>query len=127
MQTNVLEYLEETVKRVPDKMAFADDEICLSFQELYDRAGSVGTRLANQGAMREAVIVYMKKSPCTLSAFFGVIYSGCFYVPIDEEMPRRRMELILENTQALFISNGRQRTVLKFCGFVLSIGQKVGI
>lgn len=28
MQRNVLEYLEETVKRVPDKIAFANDKNC---------------------------------------------------------------------------------------------------
>ena len=31
MQTNVLEYLENTVDRVPDKTAFADEESALSF------------------------------------------------------------------------------------------------
>lgn len=103
MQTNVLEYLEGTVQRLPDKIAFADEEMQLTFRQFYDRARSVGTHLARLGASKEPVVVYMKKSPCTLSAFFGVIYSGCFYVPIDEEMPRRRMELILENTQAKYM------------------------
>lgn len=103
MQTNVLEYLEETVTRVPDKVAFADEEIQLTFQQVYDRARRIGSSLINQGVEKEPVVVYMKKSPCTLTAFFGVIYSGCYYVPIDEEMPRRRMELILENTQAKYM------------------------
>ncbi len=103
MQTNVLEYLEETEKRLPDKLAFGDEEIQLSFREVYDRARSIGTLLAAGGAKKEPVVVYMKKSPCALTAFFGVIYSGCYYVPIDEEMPRRRMELILENTRANYL------------------------
>lgn len=103
MQTNVLEYLEETVTRLPDKTAFADEEVRLTFQQVYHRARSIGSQLLNQGAEREPVVVYMKKSPCTLTAFFGVIYSGCYYVPIDEEMPRRRMELILQNTQAQYM------------------------
>lgn len=129
MQTNVLEYLEETVERVPHKMAFADDEISLSFRQFYDRARSIGTHLAHQGAVKEAVVVYMKKSPCTLSAFFGVIYSGCFYVPIDEEMPRRRMELILENTQAKYMiydESTREKAVeLKFSGNLLSYEKSI--
>lgn len=33
MQRNVLEYLEETVKRVPDKIAFANDKTQLTFQQ----------------------------------------------------------------------------------------------
>ena len=103
MQTNVLEYLEKTVTILPDKIAFADQEIQLTFQEVYERARSCASTLLEKGAQREPVIVYMRKSPCTLTAFFGVNYAGCYYVPIDEEMPRRRMELILENTQAKYM------------------------
>lgn len=103
MQTNVLEYLEGTVTRVPDKLAFADQNSGLTFQEMYDRARGIGSDLMAKGAFREPVVVYMAKSPATITAFFGVIYAGCYYVPIDEEMPRRRMELILENTQAKYL------------------------
>ena len=38
----------------------------------------------------------MKKRPETITAFLGVLYSGCFYVPLDDEMPRYRIELILK-------------------------------
>lgn len=103
MQTNVLEYLEGTVNHVPDKMAFGDEEVQLTFRDVYLRSQKIGSFLAEKTAYREPIIVYMKKSPCTLTAFFGVIYAGCFYVPIDEEMPRRRMELIIENTQAKYL------------------------
>ena len=37
MQTNVLEYLENTVDRVPDKTAFADEESALSFIQVSER------------------------------------------------------------------------------------------
>lgn len=32
-----------------------------------------------------------------IAAFWGVVYSGCFYVPIDEEMPAFRISLIFQN------------------------------
>lgn len=124
MQTNVLEYLENTVSRLPDKVAFADEEIQLTFRQFSDRSKCVGSALANAGAEKEPVIVYMKKSPCTITAFFGVIYSGCFYVPIDEEMPRRRMELIIESTKPRFMiydESTRERAAeLGFQGELLS-------
>ncbi|MCD7825971.1 MAG: amino acid adenylation domain-containing protein [Clostridiaceae bacterium] len=103
MITNVLEYLEDTVQRVPEKLAFADEEVQLTFREFYDRMQKVASGLCRLGADREPVVIYMKKSPDTLAAFFGVIGAGCIYVPIDEEMPRRRMELILKNTQARYL------------------------
>lgn len=129
MQTNVLEYLEKTVKRLPDKIAFADEETTLTFQEFSLRARSVGSYIAKVGAKREPVVVYMKKSPLTISAFFGVIYGGCYYVPIDEEMPKRRMELILENTQAKYLiydeSTREKADELGFTGTMISYDEAI--
>ncbi len=116
MRTNVLEYLEETAERVPEKIAFADEETSLSFCEFEERAKKTGTYFAEKGIQREPIIVYMKKSPDILSAFFGVVYAGGFYVPIDEEMPDRRIELILENTQARYLICDDE-TVKKAQGF----------
>lgn len=124
MQTNVLEYLEHTVKRVPEKPAFADEEEVLTFIQVSEYSRSVGSALAKLGAYKEPVIVYMKKCPSAITAFLGVIYAGCFYVPIDEEMPARRMELILENTQAQYLiyDESTQKNVAKlgFHGTALS-------
>jgi len=100
MQTNVLEYLEHTVKRVPDKIAFADGENDLTFSQFSERAKRIGCCLLDMNVKKEPIVVYMRKSTETLTAFFGIIYAGCYYVPIDEEMPSRRIELILENTKA---------------------------
>ena len=33
MQTNILEYLEHTVQRVPEKVAFANDTMGLTFRQ----------------------------------------------------------------------------------------------
>lgn len=103
MQTNILEYLETTAQRLPEKTAFADDRMALSFREFEFRAKRVGTYFAKNSLFRSPVIVYMKKSPDFLAAFFGVVYSGCFYIPIDDEMPRRRIELILQNSEAEYM------------------------
>ncbi|MCR4839606.1 MAG: amino acid adenylation domain-containing protein [Eubacterium sp.] len=94
--TNVLEYMEGTVDRVPDKVAFSNGEESVTFRELYNRSRAMGSALAEMGLYREPVVVYMHKSPDMVNAFFGVLYSGCFYVPIDEEMPVHRIRLIFD-------------------------------
>ena len=96
MQTNVLEYLEQIVTRVPDKIAFANEETGLSFQQVYDQSRAIGSFLHREGFYKKPVVVFMKKHPKTIVAFFGTIYSGCYYVPLDEEMPRHRIELIFQ-------------------------------
>lgn len=96
-QTNVLEYLERTVLRVPEKLAFSDGTDGLSFREVYHHSRAIGSRLACDGYYNEPVVVFMRKHPKCVPAFFGCVYGGCYYVPIDEEMPRFRIELIFQN------------------------------
>jgi amino acid adenylation domain-containing protein len=96
-QTNVLEYLEKTVVRVPDKIAYANEEMGLTFSEVSHDARAIGSYLNRQGYYNEPVVVFMKKHPKTIVAFFGCVYGGNYYVPIDDEMPRFRIDLIFDN------------------------------
>ncbi len=94
--TNILEYLEHSVNRVPDKVAFADETVGLTFRQTYDAARAVGSFLAAEGLYKQPVVVFKKKHPTTLVSFFGIIYSGNYYVPLDDEMPHHRIDLILK-------------------------------
>ena len=99
MQTNILEYLEHTVRQKPDKMAFTNGEVGLTFQEVSNQARAIGSFLHREGFYKQPVVVFMQKQPRTLAAFFGAIYGGNYYVPLDEEMPRHRIELIFKTLQ----------------------------
>ncbi len=96
-QKNVLEYLEHTVVRVPEKVAYADDSFELTFQQVFDQSRAVGSALLSKGLTGEPIVVFMPKHPKTIAAFFGCVYGGNYYVPIDPEMPRFRIELIFAN------------------------------
>lgn len=96
MQRNVLEYLEATAPRLPDKLAFSNGKEGMTFGQVSRAAQGIGTFLIQKGLKREPVVVFMEKHPRSVAAFFGVVYSGCFYVPIDEEMPLYRVELIFQ-------------------------------
>lgn len=98
-QTNVLEYLENTVVRVPDKVAFANESMGMTFAEVFHDSRAIGSYLSKQGYYNEPVVVFMEKHPKMISAFFGCVYGGDFYVPIDAEMPAFRIELIFDNLQ----------------------------
>lgn len=96
-QKNVLEYLEATAPRLPDKIAYADDNCELTFAEVYNSSRAIGTALSKKGYYNEPIVVFMAKKPRTIAAFFGCVYGGDYYVPIDPEMPRFRIELIFQN------------------------------
>lgn len=103
MRNHVLDYLNEIVEQKPDKLAFSNGEEGLTFRQVYDQSRSVGTYLHQKGVYRQPVVVFMNKHPKEVTAFFGVITAGNFYVPIDEEMPASRIGLILENVQSAVI------------------------
>lgn len=99
MQCNILEYLEETVQSVPDKTAFFGESGALTFRQLSQASQAIGSRLHQDGFYKQPVAVFMKKQPKTVAAFLGAVYAGCFYVPLDDEMPRHRIKLILQSLQ----------------------------
>ncbi len=96
MQTNILEYLEATVQRLPDKPAYCDNAVQLTFRQTADAARAIGSQLLRDGFYKEPVVVFMKKQPAAVAAFYGAVYAGCYYVPLDEEMPQFRISLIFD-------------------------------
>ena len=95
--TNILQYLEATATRLPEKIAFSDGTDHKSFNTLLCESRSVGSFLASKGQTKKPVLILMNKHPDTMSAFFGVIYAGGYYVAIDAEMPDIRIKLIVES------------------------------
>lgn len=99
--TNILEYLEATAARLPGKVAFSDGRDSLTFAELSRSARSIGSALLRRGAGRgRPVAILMEKHPTVPAAFWGTVYAGGFYVPLDPAMPPRRMECILQTVGA---------------------------
>jgi D-alanine--poly(phosphoribitol) ligase subunit 1 len=98
-QINILEYLENIVDKCPDKVCYANESEEFSFRKVYDDARAIGTFLYKRGFFKKPVIVFMKKHPKTIVTFLGVVYAGNYYVPVDEEMPVHRIEMIFQTVQ----------------------------
>ena len=120
MRTNILQYLEETTERLPQKIAFSDGEEALSFEELLRASKGVASALLSFGVKNEPIAILMKRRPAQIAAFFGCVYAGCHYIPLDVSMPTSRMELILSSVGAkylIFDSEGEKKlSELSFAG-----------
>ncbi len=108
MLNNILQYLESTAARLPDKVAFSDGTDNITFGELQRSAKAIGSTLAGRGCRGEPVPVVMDKHPSAIAAFLGVVYAGCFYVPIDSEMPVKRAEVIAQSLNPRFVMADRK-------------------
>lgn len=102
----VTDYLEETVKKFPDKNAFTDNVRTISFKELRNEAFHVAGTLVQRGVFKSPIVIFMEKRVECVVAFLGVAYSGNFYTPIDTRMPENRIMKIIETLQpSLIITN----------------------
>ena len=100
MIRNILDYLEQSARHYPDKIAFADEMSTCTYKELWETARSVGTKLANYVPPRSPVPVFMEKRVETIYAFLGAVYAGCFYVLLDPKLPLERLKQILQTLQS---------------------------
>lgn len=98
MVTNILEYLEQTALRLPEKTALADDKQSLSFGQWQQQAESIGTAIAQNtnNTIRRAVLVFVDRRIEGLVGAMGIVESGNFYVPIDCKMPFERVRIIAD-------------------------------
>lgn len=97
--TNILEYLEATMRRCPDKIAFSDGERNLSFRQLFDQSRGIGSFLLWKGLTRKPVVIWMGKQPRAIAACLGVVYSGCYYTVLDTDMPIQRVKDVIDTLQ----------------------------
>lgn len=101
MIINVLEYLEIQSEKNPNKIAVEMvDGKNITFNELMLRAKECGSFIADKGVIKSAVPVFSNQSIDSLILFFGVLYSGNYYVPIDVDTPIDRVDTILSNCNA---------------------------
>lgn len=95
---SVLSAFEKTAARCPEKTAIACGEERYSFQELRALAARIGRTVSGREQSGRPVGVLVHRSAATIVEFFGVLYSGNYYVPLDPDMPRHKLETILQDS-----------------------------
>ncbi len=94
MISSVLEFLETSEKRFPDRCAYEDINNSYTFSWTAQTARAIGSRIAALRVRQRPVAVLMEKSTSMIVAFLGIVYGGCFYCPIDVTMPADRIRTI---------------------------------
>ena len=107
MKTLILDYLEETAARLPDKTAFADPETAVTFAELLRGARAVASALLAHTQPRMVLGFYMDKSVSALVGFMGAVYAGCAYAPLNLRHPAARILSILDTLDAPVVITDR--------------------
>jgi len=95
---NILEFLENSARDHPEKVAFSDNKTQVTYADLLDKAKASGSYIAKilNCQTRKPVIVVANRTIDTVAAFLGVVFSSNFYVPVDPKIPVERKKLIFE-------------------------------
>ena len=113
MIRNILDYLEKSADSYPDKIALRDENIQVTYSEYVTEAKRIATYLAKNaaaGLRNRPVAVIIDRNIKSIIAFMGIVYSGNFYVPIDNSMPAERVELIYNTLEPVAVLDGRTNT-----------------
>jgi amino acid adenylation domain-containing protein len=130
MYTNVLQMLEASALKYPDKLVCQDVNEGYSYSEFVELAKGIGSTLAHKTQVRKPIPVMMEKSCRTLASFMGAVYAGCFYCLLDPTYPAERIQSILGTLQAdLIIVDEKSRKKaekLEFAGELLDVADLMG-
>ena len=96
MKYLILDDLESTAARLPDKTAFGDENTSATFAELVALSRAVGSALIAHVAPRMTVGFYMDKSVAAMAGFLGAVYAGCAYSQLNLRHPTARIRAILD-------------------------------
>jgi amino acid adenylation domain-containing protein len=98
---SVCDLFEDQVSKTPNCDAVVYKNNKISYKELNDRANQLAYFLKENGAEKEIVIALMlHRSIEMMVGLYGILKSGCAYLPIDPEYPQERISYMLENSNA---------------------------
>ena len=98
---NVLEWLEGSVAKFPQKIAFADTDKTITYKELNDRSDRLATYLLNEYNVspRQAVAFYLEKCVDATVGMFATLKTRAFYSFIDLRSPEARQHKVIDTLE----------------------------
>ena len=101
---NILEELETTKNKYPNKIAFGDIKRVATYTEIITNSQKIGSYIYKKtGKTNKPIAIFIDKSVNCLEAMFGALYSGNHYTVLDVKSPIERIDLILNSLEPIAI------------------------
>ncbi len=111
METSILNRLDKTAGAYAEKVMFKDEASGITFGEFNRLTKAVGTFIANKVPCGSPVAVMSGRHVLTPACFLGAVRAGCFYAPMDGDMPKARLNQIIGVIKADFMLVDRAHQV----------------
>ncbi|EOH98218.1 amino acid adenylation domain-containing protein [Enterococcus haemoperoxidus ATCC BAA-382] len=100
----IVSWFEENVAKYPNRIAVGIEDTDVTYDELNQMANAVAKKLKESGVKRNDVVgLLFHRSIEFIAAIYGVLKAGAAYLPIDVELPAKRIDYILENSHTKVI------------------------
>lgn len=107
----ILDLLEKNRDRDPDKIVLVDENESMTIDEFVKRAREIGTEIARLGFKNRAVAVESDRNIYSLLGFYGVLYSGNFFMPVDSKTPKKRLEMMVDRAKPVSYISVNEKSV----------------
>ncbi|WP_296887644.1 non-ribosomal peptide synthetase [uncultured Methanobrevibacter sp.] len=101
---DILDAFNDNLAKCPDRGLVSFNENHYSYSEGAFIADKIAKRLINIGINKQDCVAFLlPRSEYYMFAVLGILSAGAVYVPLDENLPDKRMEFILEDTASKVI------------------------
>jgi amino acid adenylation domain-containing protein len=109
---SILTWFEQQVNQQALTKALVYNSTSLSYGELGEASKKVAISLTKMGIQKGDIIAIHLANPLeTIIAILGTLKAGAVYLPIDHEFPHKRVEFIIEDSQAKWVFSDKQITL----------------
>lgn len=115
---HVLDYLKRLEQSCPDKTAVGDRQTAYTFRRMGELARALAGHPALENERGRAVGVMADRSASTAVYFLAAMFSGNFYVPVDPQLPEKKLRTIVDDAGIdFFFTDEENKQRLRDIGF----------
>jgi len=108
MITTVYQYIEDSARRYPDKVAVEYNDFStkesITYKELNQFTCAYACFLQDVGVVKQEIVgFFMPKKISAIKAMFSILKSGSVYVPLDIYAPKGRLLSIIESSKIRYL------------------------
>ena len=96
--------LRDGANQSPDSTALVCGQLRLSYQELFDRAASLGAEMRIRGMKRgDRVVILLPNCPANVIAIYGTLMAQGTFSVLNASMKASKLDAVLENSEPAFV------------------------
>ena len=116
MPGHILAYLENTARAHGGRTAYAFENGSFDYSTLLRSAKGIGSSLRGLPKGFMGAVLMDVHSAENVKAFFGIVYAGGCYTPLDPALPGERLRMVFDTLRpAVILTDEKCRSIAEAC------------